>query len=101
MISALYSSYASLIIINRTYLNRIMVDSLVHDEETLEFLIKKMGIDNIMLGSDYPFPLGELHPGKMIEEARWLTNEEKTKLLSGNAIRFLGLDHLLDTKMSE
>lgn len=83
----------------RTYLNRIFVDSLVHDEETLEFLIKKMGIDNIMLGSDYPFPLGELHPGKMIEEARWLTDEEKVKLLSGNAIKFLGLD--IDTQMVE
>ncbi|KAG0248047.1 hypothetical protein BG011_000590 [Mortierella polycephala] len=84
-----------------TYLKRIFVDSLVHDEETLEFLIKKMGIDNIMLGSDYPFPLGELHPGKMIEEACWLTDEEKTKLLSGNAIKFLGLEHLLDTQMME
>jgi len=84
-------------------MNRIFVDSLVHDEETLEFLIKKMGIDNIMLGSDYPFPLGELHPGKMIEDAQWLTDEEKIKLLSGNAIKFLNLEHLdmKDTVLSE
>jgi aminocarboxymuconate-semialdehyde decarboxylase len=58
-----------------------------------------MGIDNSMLSSDYPFPLGELHTGKMIEEARWLTDEEMTTLLSGHAIN-LNLEHL-DNQMAE
>ncbi|CAI2174659.1 20528_t:CDS:2 [Funneliformis geosporum] len=75
------------------YLDRIHVDSLVHDEETLRFLTKKLGIDRVMLGSDYPFPLGEHHPGKLIEECDWLTEEEKEKLLSGNALRFFGIEH--------
>nr|CAG8545523.1 13171_t:CDS:2 [Entrophospora candida] len=74
------------------YLDRIQTDSLVHDEDTLKFLIKKIGIDRIMLGSDYPFPLGEDHPGKLIEDCEWLTDEDKEKLLSGNALRFLGLE---------
>ena len=68
------------------------MDSLVHDEDTLHFLISKMTIDRVMLGSDYPFPLGEHHPGAMIESATKLTDEEKRKLLSGNACQFLGLD---------
>ncbi|KAL1917072.1 uncharacterized protein VTP21DRAFT_5270 [Calcarisporiella thermophila] len=72
-------------------LDRIWTDSLVHDEDTLKFLIQKIGIDRIVLGSDYPFPLGEHHPGKMIEECEWLSEEEKEKLLGGNALRFLGL----------
>ncbi|RUS28527.1 hypothetical protein BC938DRAFT_481782 [Jimgerdemannia flammicorona] len=75
-----------------TYLDRIHVDSLVHDEDTLQFLIKKVGIDHIMLGSDYPFPLGEHHPGKMIEECEWLTDDQKVKLLSGNVLKFLGIE---------
>jgi aminocarboxymuconate-semialdehyde decarboxylase len=78
------------------YLDRIYVDSLVHDEDTLHLLIKKLGINKVMLGSDYPFPLGEHHPGKLIEECDWLTNEDKEKLLSGNALKFLGIEHKRD-----
>jgi hypothetical protein len=40
----------------RSHLGRIWTDSLVHDEDALMLLIKKMGVDRIMLGSDYPFP---------------------------------------------
>jgi len=71
------------------YLERIYADSLVHDIDTLKFLIKKMGSDHIMLGSDYPFPLGEHEPGKMIEESD-LDDDTKERILSGNALAFLG-----------
>ncbi|RHZ80595.1 hypothetical protein Glove_134g61 [Diversispora epigaea] len=74
------------------YLKRIYVDSLVHDKDTLQFIIKKFGIDQVMLGSDYPFPLGEHHPGQMIEQSEWLSDEDKEKLLSGNVLKFLGID---------
>jgi aminocarboxymuconate-semialdehyde decarboxylase len=76
----------------RSYLKNIYVDSLVHDIDTLKFMMKKIGVDRIMLGSDYPFPLGEHHPGKMIEEDEELTDEEKTKMLSGNACKFFNMD---------
>ncbi|KAJ1564452.1 hypothetical protein HK096_007914 [Nowakowskiella sp. JEL0078] len=78
-----------------SYLGKIWVDALVHDEETLIFLIKKMGVDKVILGSDYPFPLGEHHPGKLIEDMTQLTDEEKGKLLSGNALEFLNLEKSL------
>ena len=48
------------------YLGRFWVDSLVHDADTLDFLLDKIGPDRIALGTDYPFPLGELEPGKLI-----------------------------------
>ncbi|KAI9144696.1 2-amino-3-carboxymuconate-6-semialdehyde decarboxylase-like protein [Paraphysoderma sedebokerense] len=73
------------------FLDRIYIDSLVHDIDTLKFLIKKLGPNRIMLGSDYPFPLGEHEPGKMIEESD-LDDEVKEKLLSGNVLKWLGLD---------
>lgn len=72
--------------------HKVFVDSLVHDEATLKFVIEKMGINNIILGSDYPFPLGEHVPGKMIEEMPDLEPEAKAKILYQNACRFLNLD---------
>lgn len=63
----------------------------MHDSETLLFLIKKMKIDKVMLGSDYPFPLGEHHPGKMIEEMEQLDDEARAKILGENACKFLGI----------
>ncbi|RKP08828.1 2-amino-3-carboxymuconate-6-semialdehyde decarboxylase [Thamnocephalis sphaerospora] len=76
------------------YISRIWVDSLVHDEDTLKFLIKKMGSHRrIMLGSDYPFPLGEHQPGQLVEKAReWLGDDEADDILGLNCLRFLGLD---------
>lgn len=46
------------------------------------------------MGSDYPFPLGEVPvPGKMLcEELGWLTWDERTGMLAKNAIQFLGLE---------
>jgi aminocarboxymuconate-semialdehyde decarboxylase len=74
----------------KEYIGRIWTDSLCHDEESLLFLIKKIGIDRVMLGSDYPFPLGELQPGKMVQESNLLTVEEKEKILFRNVIAFFG-----------
>ena len=51
----------------RKYVGQIYMDSLVHDEDALKYLVSTMGEDRVILGSDYPFPLGEHHPGKLIE----------------------------------
>jgi aminocarboxymuconate-semialdehyde decarboxylase len=72
------------------YLNRFFVDSAVFDQRALQFLVGTMGADQVMLGSDYPFPLGEEHVGSLIRQSN-LALETKTKLLSANAVRFLGL----------
>ncbi len=73
------------------YLGKFWVDSLVHDARTLEFLIDTIGEDFIALGSDYPFPLGELEPGKLIASMNY-PDPLQQKLLAGNALRWLGLD---------
>ena len=72
------------------YLGRFWVDSLVHDADTLDFLLDKIGPDKIALGTDYPFPLGELEPGKLIESMS-LSSEQRDKLLFRNALEWLGL----------
>jgi len=74
----------------RNYLNKFYVDSLVHDPANLKFLIDLLGIDRVALGTDYPFPLGELKPGSLIESLK-VTKEHKNKLMSGNALEWLGV----------
>ena len=70
---------------------RFYVDSLVHDADALRLLLKLFGANRIALGSDYPFPLGEAHPGELIESMPDFSPEEKTRLLSGSAREFLAL----------
>ena len=76
----------------KNYLEKFWVDSLVHDTDALDYLIKKIGVNKIALGTDYPFPLGDLEPGKLIESSNY-TDEMKKKMLSRNALDWLGLNH--------
>lgn len=76
----------------KDYLGKFWVDSLVHDPDALNFLIKKVGESKIALGTDYPFPLGELEPGNLIESGTY-SNETKEKMLFQNALDWLGLPY--------
>lgn len=83
----------------KNYLGKFWIDSLVHDNRALEYLAEVMGIEKIMLGSDYPFPLGEHHPGQLIEKSRDFSNEAKDRMLWKNAADFLGMkDFKLELK---
>jgi len=75
----------------RHYVGKIWVDSLVHDDHYLKYLVDTMGADKVILGSDYPFPLGETVPGKSIEDSKLLDDATKQKILVDNALDFLGL----------
>lgn len=76
----------------RSYLERIMVDSLVQDPAMLRYLIDLLGPAAIALGSDYPFPLGERHPGTTIDGVVGMDAATRDRLMRRNALRFLGLD---------
>jgi aminocarboxymuconate-semialdehyde decarboxylase len=52
----------------RSYLGKFWVDSITHDPLMLEYVLKLQGSKRVCLGSDYPFPLGDLDIGKFIEE---------------------------------
>ena len=75
----------------RKYLGRLYFDSLVHEPAKLDYLIKLVGADQIMLGSDYPFPLGEAEPGRMIDSIG-LEEEIKAMLFHGSALNWLDLE---------
>lgn len=75
----------------RKYLSKMYFDSLVHEGAKLDYLIKLVGADQVMLGTDYPFPLGELKPGSLIESMPY-DDAIKAMLLHGAALNWLNLD---------
>lgn len=75
----------------RKYLSRLYFDSLVHEAAKLDYLVKLVGADQIMLGSDYPFPLGEHRPGELIESMPY-DDAIKSMLLHGAALNWLAID---------
>ncbi|MCB1565400.1 MAG: amidohydrolase family protein, partial [Xanthomonadales bacterium] len=74
----------------REYLDRLFFDSCVHDPQALRYLIDVVGIDRVMLGTDYPFPLGEQEPGSGIESLG-LDHDSRARLFHGTALDWLGL----------
>jgi tryptophan 2,3-dioxygenase len=72
------------------YLERFYVDSAIFDQRSLKLLVDVMGEDHVMLGSDYPYPLGEEHIGELIRQSQF-SAEAKRKMLAGNATEFFGL----------
>lgn len=77
--------------------SNIWLDSLMHDPDLVEYICKKIGADRIVLGSDYPFPLGEMpQPGKLVctneQMQKFLSEESRDGIMAKNALEFLGID---------
>lgn len=75
----------------KEYLGKFWIDSLVHDPHMLEYVVGLFGANRVALGTDYPFPLGELEPGKLIRDSAF---DDRTKewLLGGAAMEWLDTD---------
>ena len=73
------------------YLDRFSVDSAVFDERALRLLVETMGPHRVMLGSDYPFPLGEQDIGALVRGCGHLSDIERRMILGGNAASFFGV----------
>ncbi len=74
----------------RAYLGKFFVDSLVHDVRALAYLVELLGPRAVAMGSDYPFPLGEDDPGRLIATSGDLAPGDRIHLLADTALRFLG-----------
>jgi aminocarboxymuconate-semialdehyde decarboxylase len=74
----------------REYLSRLYFDTCVHDDAALAYLIDTCGAERLMLGTDYPFPLGEQEPGSHIRRMA-LDDRARQRLLSGTALEWLGV----------
>ncbi|MFY9309976.1 MAG: amidohydrolase family protein [Bacteroidia bacterium] len=74
----------------KEYLGKFWLDSLVHDKAMLDFVVNLVGANRIALGSDYPFPLGELEPGSLINSMPY-EKDVKELLLNGSALEWLNM----------
>lgn len=72
------------------YLDRFYVDGAVFDHRALRLLVEVMGAGRVLLGSDYPFPLGEERVGDLVRTSD-LDQTTKAALLGANAVDFLGV----------
>ena len=69
---------------------RFYVDSLVHDPDALQMLLKIFGAERVALGSDYPFPLGEeIRGGSLSHRVSALSPKRQGAVLAGTAREFL------------
>ena len=75
-----------------SYLDRFYVDAAAFSHEALDLLVRTMGEDRVMLGSDYPYPLGEQQVGSLIRSHPTLPAAARAKLLHANARAFFGLE---------
>lgn len=64
--------------------HKLYFDSIVFQPDILQFLSKKVGVEKIMLGSDYPFPIGDQEPRSVIDKAGF-SESDKELMLTGNA----------------
>lgn len=76
----------------REQLARCYFDSIVHSPEGLAFVSKTLPAGNLMLGSDYPWDMGEADPVAAVNGLRGLTPAESTAILGGTASRLLGIE---------
>jgi aminocarboxymuconate-semialdehyde decarboxylase len=74
----------------RNYISKFWVDSITHDPLMLEYVLKLQGSKKVMLGSDYPFPLGDLEIGKFIEEMN-LSEQVKEDVFCNSVLEWLDL----------
>lgn len=74
------------------YLSRFYFDTMVFEPDQLGFLIGKYGADHILLGTDYPYDMGETDPLGLIRRVEGLDESAADLVAGGNAARLMGLD---------
>ena len=71
---------------------RFFYDSLTHDERTLRHLVDFVGVDRVVLGTDFPADMGMTDAAVEITASNAFTDDEKAAILGGNLAAALGLE---------
>jgi aminocarboxymuconate-semialdehyde decarboxylase len=74
----------------REYLGSFWIDSATHDPQLLRYIMEVVGSEKITLGTDYPFPLGDLEIGKFIEEMN-IPTEDLANIFYKAPLQWLGM----------
>jgi aminocarboxymuconate-semialdehyde decarboxylase len=73
------------------YLKQLFVDTVVYTPESVAQLVAAVGVEHVLLGTDYPYDMGEDDPVGLIERTPGLSDDERALMQGGNAARLLGL----------
>jgi aminocarboxymuconate-semialdehyde decarboxylase len=75
-----------------TYLGQMYFDTMVFDPEMIGTLVRRWGADHVLLGTDYPFDMGEDDPLGLLARVEGLAEGDRAMIAGANAARLLGLD---------
>lgn len=70
-------------------LRRIWFDSLVYDPIALRHLVDRVGVSQVVVGTDYPFDMGHYDMHALVDGTPGLTEAERGDILGGNAARLI------------
>ncbi len=71
------------------YLRNLYYDTVTHSPDALAFLISFAGIERVVLGTDYPFEMGDADPVATVSAIPGLDEAGRALILSGNVQRLL------------
>jgi aminocarboxymuconate-semialdehyde decarboxylase len=74
------------------YFARLRFDSLTHGGPALNYLVETVGPERVMLGTDYPYDMGDPDPVKAIAALPHLSDRERRMILGENAALLFGLE---------
>lgn len=73
------------------YMKRFYYDTMVFQPLYLRHLIEVVGADRVMIGTDFPFDMGETDPVGLVDSVDGLTDDQKSAIKGRNAVRLFGL----------
>lgn len=75
-----------------TYFKKFSFDTVTHSGLALSYLVDLVGVEQVMMGSDYPFDMGYDRPAELVEQLPGLSQADKEAILGGNARRLMNLN---------
>jgi aminocarboxymuconate-semialdehyde decarboxylase len=73
------------------HLKQLYFDTVVFGDG-LDYLIDRVGADHVLMGTDYPYDMGETDPVARVNRVAGISDDDKAKIIGLNAARLLGLD---------
>lgn len=72
-------------------MQKLYYDTVLFDPRTLRFLVELFGAEKVMLGSDYPFPIGDMTPCKIVHDAGF-SEIDTSAILGDNAAKLFKIE---------
>jgi aminocarboxymuconate-semialdehyde decarboxylase len=74
-----------------TFFKNFYFDIITHNPEALRYLIAFAGSDHVLLGSDYPYDMGDPNPVGTVSKLPGIKAADRRKILRENAVALFGL----------